>query len=107
MSHKRGSSQAFDWHVVFSWFILFRALRLAVSARSLLLALIALVATAAGWRVLGATFDRQTVAWPWQNAAVTAVEFPIVPGTSDNPYFRTEAGRAILEAARQASLNPP
>ena len=53
MSDERGQLIAFDWQEFFPWTNLAKALRLAVQARVLILAAVALVGTVAGWRLCG------------------------------------------------------
>ncbi len=81
MSQDRGPLRAIDWQEVFPALRLFSALRMAVNFRALVLAAIALMGTAAGWRVCGqilanpedpwlTTQIAENSTWPWQHPLV-------------------------------------
>lgn len=87
MAQDRETVRRVAWQELFPLLHLFSALRMAVGFRMLVLAAIAIVGTAAGWRVLGDMFDNTdnvtlqneiTVnsTWPWEEA--------LLPATIDN-----------------------
>jgi hypothetical protein len=82
MADERDTVRTIDWFEVLPLLNLFRALRIAISFRLLLLAAIAWVGTAAGWRICGQLFSStenerlkaQIAAqslWPWEQPPVT------------------------------------
>jgi hypothetical protein len=82
MVEERGALRAIYWQDAFPALRLFRALRLAIHFRALLLAAAALVIVSAGWHVCDAVFSgaddpklRQQIemnrAWPWETPAIS------------------------------------
>ena len=78
MTEDRGTLRAVAWQELFPGLALFSAVRMALGFRSLLLAAVALVGTAAGWRVCGELMSKtddpqlqaqivSTRAWPWES----------------------------------------
>lgn len=78
MSEKRDVIREIVWWDIFPWLMLVRAFRLSISPRVLVLAAAGLVATSAGFRLLGTVFDgyenrqlqawiQSDSAWPWEN----------------------------------------
>lgn len=77
MPDDRGATlRQIDWHDVFPWLSLVRAVRLAAAPRLVLLAALGLALTAGGWRAIGWSFSNskqldattwrtEDSAWPW------------------------------------------
>lgn len=85
MSDQPAALRKVVWHELFPGAILFRALRLAINFRILLLAALGIVGTSAGWRVLAAVLSNPADAaytarvdslahWPWQAAPITGLD---------------------------------
>jgi hypothetical protein len=121
MSDERHVVRQIAWRELFPWLNLFTALRLAISLRGLLLALLGLVLTTAGWRICAQVFsnagDADFQAWldtqsRWpiddvQPIPPPEVRAPAIGGDAASPDWRPGQwgyGMPIVHAWRQLSL---
>jgi len=81
-----GRLREISWQEVFPWLRIVAALRLAISPSLLALGAIAMVATAAGWRAIGALYPESdtavqsivgyTSSWPWERPLPSSAGVP-------------------------------
>jgi hypothetical protein len=90
------------WREVFPWLSLFRVFRVAIAARTLLLAAAGVLITATGWNLIGGIFgtDSPATAWlepfvrcPWEAITQAVPERPVLPGTVGS-FGANDAGMA-------------